>query len=329
MSGRDIEQGREELERQQRQLSESVDSRRSPVAAPCANYMGVDHPKLKEWVESGNNPGEAHGIAEAWVNLGNVTVEASQALVGAANSTEADWCGPAANAARATLTKLGGWSGETGGGLQLMGTSVGQQALAAEEANRNMPEPVEFNVQQECRKLIVTAATNPFALPGAIDQFEQKYQEKQERHERAAQVMQTMDMAFRDADRSVPAFTPPPPLAGSGEGDDFGDTGRTPPGGGGGTQLPPMPGTGGGVGGVGGGSGGGSSSVVTPQLTPPPGGGTTPPGTPPQFTPPNPGLPPGTGPSPTPYPPYNNPAFRCASSGFPTGRWWAERPAAR
>ncbi|MFI9006998.1 hypothetical protein ACIGNX_07180 [Actinosynnema sp. NPDC053489] len=332
----------QELQEQQQRLSQVVEQYRPPMSSAGSYYMGYDHKTLKSMVEDKMEPSTANEQGRAWNEVGNVLATLQQDLSRATASSKDAWQGAAAESARGYFTNVATWSGDAAQGAQLTGTKLFDQSRAAEQAKNAMPEPVEFSTADAYKMLL--SEPNPFKWAGTIDQIEQKFEEKQQAHERAAEVMTTMSASFQESGSTMPAFSPPPPMEGSGgtgeanpngttqingrqsvpggtgtgtgtgTGSGYGDLGGVPGGGSGGTGS-----------GIGGGGNGGGNTNQSGWNGPGGGGGTTVPGPGPgggTTTIPGPGggpYPPGV------FPPGANPNNRPPTppggrTGLPNGR---------
>ena len=319
---------------QEQQLEQVVENYRPPLSPPGSHYMGYDHKALQNMVTTNMAPSTANEQGEAWTKIGNTLAELQANLSSATTASKGAWQGAAAESAQGYFTNVATWSGNAAQGAQLTGNKLYAQSTAAEQAKNAMPEPVDFSTADAYKMFF--SEPNPFKWAETIDQIEQKFEEKQQAHERAAEVMTTMSTSFQESGSTMPAFSPPPPMEGSGGSGDPGDTGRGEIGG-----RPTVPsgngnGTGSGTGlgelGVSGGNGTGNGSGTGGGNTnqsgwngPGTGGGTTIPGPGPggggNNNLPNPGggpyppgvYPPGTGPNRPITPPGGRPP------GMPNG----------
>ncbi|MEU4769604.1 hypothetical protein AB0H12_40915 [Actinosynnema sp. NPDC023794] len=308
---------------QEQQLEQVVENYRPPLSPPGSHYMGYDHKALKDMVTTNMTPSTANEQGEAWTKLGNTLAELQSNLSSATAASKGAWQGAAAESAQGYFTNVATWSGNAAQGAQLTGNKLYAQSQAAESAKNAMPEPVEFSTADAYKMFF--AEPNPFKWAETIDQIEQKFEEKQQAHERAAEVMTTMSTSFQESGSTMPAFSAPPPMEGSGGG----DPGQPGTGQIGGRQTVPSgtgTGTGTGTGDFslpgGGGTGGGNTNQSgwngpggTTTLPGPGGGGggnTNIPGPgpgpyPPGIYPPGPGPGPGPGPNRPPMPPGGRP----------------------
>ncbi|MEU4806665.1 hypothetical protein [Actinosynnema sp. NPDC023587] len=295
---------------QEKELEQVVENYRPPMSTAGSQYLAYPHEQLKSMVTDNMAPGSANEQGEAWTKIGNTLVDLQNNLNKATEASKDAWQGNAASSAQGYFTGMATWSGDAAQGAQLTGNKLFEQSQAADTAKTNMPEPVKFSTADAYKMFF--SEPNPFKWADTIDKIEQKFEEKQQAHERAAEVMTNMSTSFQESGSTMPAFSPPPPMEGSGGGDpgkpnpnEPGGIGGRPsipdgPGGGtGSTGVNGIPGPGGGTGGPGGGNtnqsgwtpgggggGGGGGNGGIPGPGPggggggglPPGGGIWPPG---------------------------------------------------
>ncbi|NUS62926.1 MAG: hypothetical protein HOQ46_04680, partial [Saccharothrix sp.] len=276
---------------QEQQLEQVVENYRPPLSPPGSNYLAWDHKALQQMVTENMAPSTANEQGEAWTKIGNTLAELQSNLTSATAASKGAWQGAAAESAQGYFTNVATWSGNAAQGAQLTGNKLYAQSTAAEQAKNAMPEPVEFSTADAYKMFF--SEPNPFKWAETIDQIEQKFEEKQQAHERAAEVMTTMSTSFQESGSTMPAFSPPPPMDGSGGTGDPGKTGTgeingrqtIPSGTGTGTGTGSgfgdggVPGGSGGTGGTGSGSGGGGGNTNQSGWNGPgPGGSTTLPG---------------------------------------------------
>ncbi|NUT54331.1 MAG: hypothetical protein HOV94_44640, partial [Saccharothrix sp.] len=257
---------------QEQQLEQVVENYRPPLTPAGSHYLGYDHKALKSMVTENMAPSTANEQGEAWTKIGNTLAELQTNLTSATAASKGAWQGAAAESAQGYFTNVATWSGNAAQGAQLTGNKLYTQSQAAETAKNAMPEPVEFSTADAYKMFF--AEPNPFKWAETIDQIEQKFEEKQQAHERAAEVMTTMSTSFQESGSTMPAFSPPPPMEGSGGGDSSqvgtaqigsrptgpGGTGSGTGSGTGGLGDFGVPGGGGSGSGSGGGGGGGGST---------------------------------------------------------------------
>ncbi|QQQ76173.1 hypothetical protein IOD16_34940 [Saccharothrix sp. 6-C] len=208
---------------QERDLEQVVETYRPPMNPAGSFYMGYDHPKLQDMVTTNMAPSTANEQGEAWTKIGNILARFQTNLSSATTASKGAWQGAAAESAQGYFTNVATWSGNAAQGAQLTGNKLYTQSTAAEQAKNAMPEPVEFSTADAYKMFF--AEPNPFKWAETIDQIEQKFEEKQQAHERAAEVMTTMSTSFQESGSTMPAFSPPPPMEGSGGSGDPGKNG--------------------------------------------------------------------------------------------------------
>ncbi|MEU4742344.1 hypothetical protein AB0G02_18020, partial [Actinosynnema sp. NPDC023658] len=280
---------------QEKQLEQVVENYRPPLSPAGSHYLGYDHETLKSMVTENMAPSTANEQGEAWTKIGNTLAELQSSLTSATAASKGAWQGAAAESAQGYFTNVATWSGNAAQGAQLTGNKLYAQSTAAEQAKNAMPEPVKFSTADAYKMLF--SEPNPFKWAGTIDQIEQKFEEKQQAHERAAEVMTTMSQDFQESGSTMPAFSPPPPMEGTGGSGDSNQNGtgqingrQSVPGGTGtgtgtgtgsgfgdlgGGGVPGPGGTGGGGTGGTGGSGGSGGSTNQSGWNGPTGGGST------------------------------------------------------
>jgi hypothetical protein len=310
-------QARQYAEEQARRLQQNLETRNAPPMSG-SYYPGYEHEAMKAMVNDNLDPAQVNDSGLAWNNIGNTLIEFQAAFTAAANRSTEDWSGAAGDAARSHVTGLGDSMGSSGQGFQLAANQMYAQSQAAEQARNAMPEPVQFSMGDALGML--AQERNPFALPGVVEEVNQKFEEKKQAHEQAAQVMTTYSQSLTDAGTAMPAFAPPPTMAPPPPPpSNIGDPGG--PGVGGNSGGIPFSGTGTSGGGVTTSSGAGSGPVTAPPRGPggPGGSGPNNGGGAPRFPVPNPGpFPPGR-PS-GPGGPSNRPGGRPGGPGGPGGR---------
>ncbi|WP_188316667.1 hypothetical protein [Solihabitans fulvus] len=230
---------------QAKALESQVHDHRPPPSFQGTNYLSYDHPTLKSMVNTNIDPTQVDGQGRSWNKLGNTMVNFQNEVSTAVSSSTTHWQGTAGDSARNYLTGLGTWTGSTGQGAQLIGNHMAAQQEAAATAKTSMPEPVNFSMG-DAMKMYFTSS--PADLANTVTQINQKFDQQQQAHEQAAHVMSTMADSLKATSTTMPAFAPPPTMAGPGDG-----TGINPPNG----VNPPGSGSGGVPGGGSGGGGGG------------------------------------------------------------------------
>ncbi|ROP39639.1 PPE domain-containing protein [Saccharothrix texasensis] len=213
----------QQLSAEQQRLAQAVEQYRPPMSPTGSFYMGYDHKALKSMVNDDMDPASADAQGRAWTDVGNALAVLEDGLTTATEQSKDAWQGKAAESARGYFTSVTTWAGDASQGAQLTGTKLRDQREAAESAKHAMPEPVEFSTADAYKMFF--AEPNPFKWAETIDQIEQKFEEKQQAHERAAEVMTTMSTSFQESGSTMPAFSPPPPMEGSGGSGDPGKNG--------------------------------------------------------------------------------------------------------
>ncbi|CCH35406.1 hypothetical protein ABZ816_12445 [Actinosynnema sp. NPDC047251] len=261
---------------QQDNLQQVVENYRPPMTPSGSFYMGRSHEELKSMVTDNMAPSTANEQGEAWTKIGNTLVDLQNNLSKATEASKGAWQGNAASSAQGYFTNMATWSGDAAQGAQLTGNKLYEQSQAADTAKTAMPEPVKFSTADAYKMFF--SEPNPFKWAETIDKIEAKFEEKQQAHERAAEVMTNMSTSFQESGSTMPAFSPPPPMDGSG-GDPSQPGKPNDPGIGGRPSIPDSPGNGSGSTGVTGipgtGGTGGTGGGNTNQSGWTPGGGGT------------------------------------------------------
>jgi hypothetical protein len=255
---------RRQMNDQARTLVDGVPTRDEPNIA-AANYQSFDHEALQGMVTNQANPDDVGSKGDLWIEAGNEMAKFQTRVVDAINNSQTDWQGASGDAARGFMADVGNWVGQAGQSAQLAGTQLNVQSQALAQAKNNMPEPVPYNRDDWVSR--IQSAVDPW---GVYDAAVAQYNASQEARDEAARVVASYDKGLAGAS-TMPAFTPPPVMAGG----DGGDTSTVGEGKGVGTlgkEAVSVGGTGGGTstGGVGGGGGGGGGT--TPTLPGDPGG---------------------------------------------------------
>ncbi|MFC0112771.1 PPE domain-containing protein [Kibdelosporangium aridum] len=202
----------QQMQDQAKALTQGVETRPAPMLQ-CSNYQQYEHEALEDMVKKGVNPGAVGTVGAMWLDAGNRMVQFQTDVVKAISNSEADWRGQAAESARKFMTDVGNWVGKAGQSAQLAGTQTQQYSAALETAKNSMPPPVDFNVDAANADLRNT--TNPFAYAVKFGTYMHKYNQQQEAKQQAVQVVGTYDSALGGAS-TMPAFAPPPTMAGGG-----------------------------------------------------------------------------------------------------------------
>ena len=191
-------------------LAQGIETREGPIMM-CYNYLSTPHPQLQAMVTENAVPDDVGTAGDLWIDAGNAMIRFQEGVAAAINSSESDWQGSAGNAARNFMAGVGNWVGSAGQGAQLAGTQTNLQASALADAKRNMPEPVDFNLDAANQDLQST--TNPFTYAAKLGTYQIQYNRQQAAHEEAAGVVGMYDSGLAGAS-TMPAFGAPPQLAG-------------------------------------------------------------------------------------------------------------------
>ncbi|HEY0697794.1 MAG TPA: hypothetical protein VGD43_08290, partial [Micromonospora sp.] len=185
---------------------------------PTTNAAGLTHEQLKGSVESAD-PGSANEVGETWTRLGNRMMDFGNALLGTANSSQAQWQGAAGEAARSALSQLADWSGQTGQGLQFTATNLRTQAEAAATV-RTMPDPVPYDPMSYYRQMLATP--NPAAWAAIAADAREQYEAHVAARNEAIEKVNNYSAALISTDATMPAFSPPPTFGSVGPGEGTG-----------------------------------------------------------------------------------------------------------
>jgi hypothetical protein len=196
-------------------LAQGIETREGPIMM-CYNYLSTPHPQLQAMVTEDAVPDDVGTSGDLWIDAGNAMIRFQESVAAAINSSESDWQGSAGNAARNFMAGVGNWVGAAGQGAQLAGTQTNLQASALADAKRNMPEPVDFDLDAANQDLQST--TNPFTYAAKLGTYGVQYNRQQAAHEEAAGVVGMYDSGLAGAS-TMPAFGAPPQMGG--------DTGKT------------------------------------------------------------------------------------------------------
>jgi hypothetical protein len=178
------------------------------VPAAEVNPAAYDHETLKRWTDDADTAG-AQAVADTWTSTGTSLVEAADTLRRAATESEAGWTGEAAEAMRARLAEIAGWSGDTGARISGASESIARQGEAAEVARRAMPDPVPYDPVQMVRD---AGGGGPLAIAGLSQQLFDQKQRHDAAHEDAVRVVAQRDRAMSSAAGEVVVFERPPLL---------------------------------------------------------------------------------------------------------------------
>lgn len=194
-----------------RPSSPDADTRAAPVPEGVL-YGNVDHPTLKAMVTENVDPDQVGALATCWQDAGARLSQFQDDVVGAVNSSRAEWQGVAGEAARQFMIDVGQWIGGAGRGAQLAGTQAARQSEALAAARNAMPEPVAFDVDAANAEL--RQITDPLQWLTRYAEHMRAYNAQLAAQQRAAEVVATYDAALADS-ATMPAFAPPPEMAGS------------------------------------------------------------------------------------------------------------------
>jgi hypothetical protein len=175
-------------------------------------YENVDHPTLKAMVTENVDPDQVGGIASTWQQAGSRLTQFQDDVTGAINTSRSEWQGAAGEAARQFMADVGRWIGDAGRGAQLAGTQATKQSEALAAAKNAMPEPVPFDVDAANAEL--RQITDPVRLISRYAEHMKAYAAQQSAQRRAAEVVTAYDAALAESG-TLPAFAPPPAMAGS------------------------------------------------------------------------------------------------------------------
>ncbi|MBP2322170.1 hypothetical protein JOF56_002555 [Kibdelosporangium banguiense] len=175
-------------------------------------YENVDHPSLKAMVTEGVDPAQVGTIASNWQQAGSRLTQFQDDVTGAINTSRAEWQGDAGEAARQFMADVGRWIGDAGRGAKLAGDQAAKQSEALAAAKNAMPEPVAFDVDAANAEL--RQITDPVQLISRYAEHMKAYAAQQAAQRRAAEVVTAYDAALAESG-TMPAFSPPPAMAGS------------------------------------------------------------------------------------------------------------------
>ncbi|MCR3753538.1 hypothetical protein [Lentzea californiensis] len=180
------------------------------VPHPNANYPGQQHEEMKKLVTEKYDPSSANQVIDAWGALGSRFKELATDFSILVNGSQSAWTGKAAEGVRAALNKVGTFADNTGEGFVRTSDAIAQQRDAAVQANRSMPEPVNFSPMDIMKKYAAPSVLFPPAMVGAPFEMLSKHNEQQEAKAEAVQVMQTRDNTMMSAAMSMPTMESAP-----------------------------------------------------------------------------------------------------------------------
>jgi hypothetical protein len=193
------------------QQAAGADTREAPMPVGVL-YENVDHPTLKAMVTENVDPDQVGAIASTWQQAGSRLTQFQDDVTGAINTSRSEWQGAAGEAARQFMADVGRWIGDAGRGAQLAGNQATKQSEALAAAKNAMPEPVPFDVDAANAEL--RQITDPVQLISRYADHMKAYAAQQAAQRRAAEVVTAYDAALSDSG-TMPAFAPPPAMAGS------------------------------------------------------------------------------------------------------------------
>ena len=227
------------------------------------------HPELYSMVRDTVSPGDIQEGAAAYHQVGTRIRESFDGFVGDLEGiVQGGWRGQSAEAATGALAPLRDWSGQLSAAVGQTGEVMGASGESAEQARRDVPEPVDFNAAQTLRSAgsgLLSGGPAGALLGGGMDAVAQERAQDEARAE-AVRVMNTSySPPLLEGRDSVPEYPRPiNPTTVAPEAPPIGGPSLNPGGPGG-----PEPSGGGSAGGLGGGSTGGQSYQPYQQ----PGGG--------------------------------------------------------
>lgn len=184
--------------------------------APDPDYQGYSHEALKKMVETRNDPGQVGTIGSSWTKLGNAFVELSDALHKSVTTSASEWQGTGADGARDFTGSLSKWFNTVAQGAQLAGNRLTAQAQLAADIRNGLPAPVAFSMTDAMQQ--ANAQTDPVAHQQAMSQMRENAAAQEAARKQAAEMVAKYDKALIDYAATMPAFSPPPTMAGPGSG---------------------------------------------------------------------------------------------------------------
>jgi len=174
------------------------------------NYPSQQHEHMKDLVNQNYDPNAATTVIDAWTQFGTKFKELASDFNKIVNDSQAGWNGTAAEGVRQALGKVGKFADDTGTAFHATAGAIAVQRDAAVQANRSMPEPVDYNPLKIAGKWASAAVIAPPAMIGGAYEMFSTYNEKQEAKQQAVQVMQTRDTTMMSAAQSMPAMDATP-----------------------------------------------------------------------------------------------------------------------
>ncbi|MET0233844.1 MAG: hypothetical protein ABW224_04320 [Kibdelosporangium sp.] len=193
------------------QQASGAGTREAPMPVG-ALYENLDHPTLKAMVTENVDPDQVGTIASTWQQAGSRLTQFQDDVTGAINTSRSEWQGDAGEAARQFMADVGRWIGDAGRGAKLAGDQAAKQSEALAAAKNAMPEPIPFDVNAANAEL--RQITDPVRLLSRYADHMKAYAASQAAQRRAAEVVTSYDAALADSG-TMPAFAPPPAMAGS------------------------------------------------------------------------------------------------------------------
>jgi hypothetical protein len=182
-----------------------------PAVQPSTeNYPAQQHEHMKNLVNQNYDPNAATTVIDAWVKFGTKFKELANDFNKIVNDSQAGWNGTAAEGVRQALGKVSKFADDTGTAFHATAGAIAVQRDAAVQANRSMPEPVDYNPLKIAGKWAGAAVIAPPAMIGGAYEMFSTYNEKQEAKQQAVQVMQTRDATMMSAAQSMPAMDATP-----------------------------------------------------------------------------------------------------------------------
>ncbi|MFS8096135.1 hypothetical protein LFM09_03255 [Lentzea alba] len=166
---------------------------------------------MKDLTVQNYDPNVATEVVEAWAKFGTKFRELAADFNKIMNDSQAGWSGAAAEGVRQALSKVGKFSDDTGHAFHATAQAIATQRDAAVQANRSMPEPVEFSPLKMAGEWALKGGPiNPVAsVTSAYDAYS-TYNEKNEAKQYAVQVMQQRDTTMMAAAQSMPVMDATP-----------------------------------------------------------------------------------------------------------------------
>ncbi|MEV6243760.1 hypothetical protein [Lentzea sp. NPDC051838] len=180
------------------------------VPHPNSNYPGQQHEHMKGLVTQNYAPETATAAADVWKSFGTTFKELATDFNILVNGSQSAWTGRAADGVRNALSKIGTFADQTGEGFTRTAGAIEQQREAAVQANKSMPDPVEFNPLDIAKKWAGPSILFPPAIVASPVEMYMKHNEQQEAKAEAVQVMQTRDNTMMSAAMSMPTMESTP-----------------------------------------------------------------------------------------------------------------------